>query len=110
MATADREKVIARVQLMFSDLPAANIEDLVAQAEEYFLGLTGRQTVPDRATHLWGDIAAEIKQHGLPASGQQNVSSIKRGDTTVNYSAGGVGNGLSGLDARIALFKVAVIR
>lgn len=110
MAAADREKVITRVQLMFSDLTAANVEDLVAQAEEYFLALTGRHVVPERATHLWGDIAVEIKRNGLPASGQQNVSSIKRGDTTVNYSAGDAGNGLSGLDTRIALFKAAIIR
>nr|WP_319487246.1 hypothetical protein [uncultured Caproiciproducens sp.] len=112
MAAADREKVKAKVQAALTNVSPEKVDDFVNQAEEYFLAKTGRRVVPDRAMYLWIDLAVEISKTGLPASGQQTVSSIKRGDTTIEYDSGSgdSGSGLSGMDARIALFKAAKIR
>lgn len=112
MAAADREKVMEKVQAALPDASSDRVNDLIDQAEEYFLAKTGRRSVPDRAAHLWIDLATEIGKNGLPAGGQQTVSSIKRGDTQIQYSDNvtGSGSGLSGLDARIMLFKAAKIR
>jgi hypothetical protein len=109
MAAADREKVTAKVQSALPDISPDQVNDLVDQAEEYFLAKTGRRSVPDRAARLWSDVAVQISKAGLAANGQQAVSSIKRGDTTIEYNSGS-GSGLSGIDARIALFKAAKIR
>ncbi|WP_283606499.1 hypothetical protein [Faecalispora anaeroviscerum] len=110
MAAADREKVTEKVQTALPSVSPDQVNDLVDQAEEYFLAKTGRRSVPDRAARLWSDLAVQISKAGLAANGQQVVSSIKRGNTTVEYdSAGSSGGGLSGIDARIALFKVAKI-
>lgn len=110
MAAADREKVKEKVQAALPDAAPDQVEDYIDQAEEYFSSKTGRRTIPDRALHIWIDLAVKIgKSGGLQEGGQQAVSSIKRGDTTVEYSSGS-GTSLSSLDARIVLFKVAKIR
>jgi len=108
MAAADRVKVAEIVQAALTEVPPETVGGCISRAEEYFLSKTNRAAIPDRATYLWADLAIEISKNGLPTSGQQTVSSIKRGDTTIEY--GGSGNGLSGIDARIVLFKVAKIR
>ena len=91
MAAADREKVKEKVQAALPEVSSDQVDDYIGQAEEYFYAKTGLQE----------------------GGGQQAVSSIKRGDTTIEYSSGSgsdSGSGLSGLDARIAMFKVAKIR
>jgi hypothetical protein len=115
MAAADREKVKEKVQAALPEVSSDQVDDYIGQAEEYFYAKTGRRTFPNRALHLWIDLAVKIgKSDGLQeGGGQQAVSSIKRGDTTIEYSSGSgsdSGSGLSGLDARIAMFKVAKIR
>ncbi len=112
MAAANRENVKAKVLAALPSVSPEQADDLIDQAEEYFLAKTSRRTVPDRAVHLWIDLAVEIGKNGLPSNGQQTVSSIRRGDTTVEYDSGtaDTGSGLSGLDARIALFRAAKIR
>jgi len=122
MSAADREKVTEKVQAALPDVSPDQINDLINQAEEYFLAKTGRRTIPDRATYLWKDIAVMVGKTGQAAttstanSGPKIVKSVKRGDTTIEYDNGSSdsgnssGAGLSGLDARIAFFKVAKIR
>ena len=114
MSAADREKVTEKVQAALPDVSPDQINDLINQAEEYFLAKTGRRTIPDRATYLWKDIAVMVGKTGQAAT--KIVKSVKRGDTTIEYDNGSSdsgnssGAGLSGLDARIAFFKVAKIR
>lgn len=108
MAVADRAKVTVIVQDALLEVPPETVGDYVSRAEEYFLANAYRANVPARATYLWADIAILISKNGFDTSGQQTVSSIKRGDTTVNYES--TASGLSGITSRIALYKVAKIR
>jgi hypothetical protein len=121
MAAADREKVEARVITAIPDISSDEAKDYVNQAKEYFLAKTGHRSVPDRATYLWGDIAIAIGRSGQVSAGSaissQIVTSVKRGDTTIEYGgnsgssgSGSSSSGLSGIDARIAMFKVARCR
>ena len=111
MAAADREKVLTIVQAALPDKTPDQVNALIDVAQEYYLAATSRNTVPQKATNLWADLAVLISKGGLTASGSQTVSSIKRGDTTIEYNAASASGGnLPGIADRLAWFKVAKIR
>lgn len=85
MAAADKEKVVATVRQRLA-LDADQAAELADRAEEIFLTETGRLQVPDRAFWLWVDLALAVHK-GDTGIGEQQVTSIKRGDTTIQYSS-----------------------
>ncbi|MDL2217386.1 hypothetical protein LJC27_01860 [Christensenellaceae bacterium OttesenSCG-928-M15] len=113
----DRATLIGRVQEKLPDKSPAEIEELVDRAIEHFCSETKRTRIPDRAGWLLVDIAIAFdNQSGSGSSGgmviDAPVSSIKRGDTTIQYATGSSSDGasssnaLSGLESRINKFKV----
>lgn len=107
MAAAQKSQVVEKVRKYLINASDAEIEEAVDRAEEHFLSLTGRRQVPDRALWLWVDTALALHASGADGVSQQ-VSSVKRGDTTIQYQEGA--GGITDIDSRIAKFRVAVSR
>lgn len=84
---ADKERVVTvlRQRLQLEEGQAAELAD---RAEEIFLSETKRLQVPDRAFWLWVDLALAVHSEDV-GTGEQQVTSIKRGDTTIQYSESG---------------------
>lgn len=85
MAAAEKQKVVARLQQRLQ-LEEAEAAELAERAEETFLSETGRAQVPGRAFWLWVDLALAVHRGNTGESSGQ-VTSIKRGDTTIQYAA-----------------------
>lgn len=100
-------KVIARSPEL-TELSAAEAVD---RAEEYFLSQTKRSKVPMSAFYLWVDLA--ICQHSMQqgATSCGMVTSIKRGDTTVQYSDSGAQDAtMADLERRVLSYRVVRMR
>ncbi len=82
---ADKERVVTvlRQRLLVDEAQAVELAD---RAEEIFLSETNRKQVPDRAFWLWVDLSLAVHKGEATAADQQ-VTSIKRGDTTIQYSS-----------------------
>lgn len=103
-----KTKVIEKVSTKLPEVPITDVEDLVSRAEEYFKAKTKRKEVPERAFWLWVDLSVAIYKSSLN-EGEAVVSSVKRGDTTINYGATKV-TSLSSFDEEIKGYKVVVSR
>lgn len=84
MAIADKEKAVGFLRERL-DLTETEATVLAERAEELFLSETGRTQVPARALWLWVDLALIIHAENTGEI-KQPVTSIKRGDTTIQYS------------------------
>ena len=104
---ADREAVIAKIEKRIKgDSDPVELADM---AEEVFLSETGRKVVPQKAFWVWVALAVAMEK-GDSNSGQDDrlVSSVKRGDTTINYSSeAGANDAVSGIMARVRAFRIA---
>lgn len=114
-----REFVIRKLQEKLPDLAEAWACEAAERAEEYFISVTKRSRVPEQARYLWIDLALkflegrEIESGTTSGAGTNSgtVSSIKRGDTTIEYSEGAAAAegavSLSDLEGRVLLYRVA---
>lgn len=117
MAGADKEKVVAAIVRRLEVEPEYALE-LAERAEEMFLAETFRQVVPEKAFWIWVDLASAISGQDTSASGRPGgasgkVSSIKRGDTTIQFdhtSAEATLNLIPGLRSRIQSWRVVRAR
>lgn len=84
MAGADKEKVVGFLQerLYLTEMDAIGLAE---RAEELFMSETGRAQIPERAFWLWVDLALVIHKE-YTGEIKQPVTSIKTGDTTIQYS------------------------
>lgn len=105
MISASKDAAAMKLRRRKPNATDDEIDDYLDRAEAYFCEATGRRSVPARALLLWVDVAAAIGT-GMLDNVQGGVSAIKRGDTTINYSSDAASR-LAGLDARIAMYKVA---
>lgn len=81
---ADKDRVIMVLRFKLQlDEPAAL--ELADRAEEIFLSETYRRNVPDKAFWTWVDLAHAIHKDNT-GTGDRSVTSIKRGDTTIQYN------------------------
>lgn len=105
---ADREWVMRKAHVQLSgEISDEELADWLDRAELYFFACTNRRVVPVRAALLWADIAvAMMRQAGNKEAGGMDtgpVSSIKRGDTTVQYATGA--DAISAFSPDTALMK-----
>lgn len=104
-----KDDVVAKVTEKLSQLSASQIDEFVSRAEEHFLTITKRLEVPPRALWLWVDLSTAFYNDSIGSSG--NVTSIKRGDTTIAYSENP--NSLSNVQTlrnKINSYKVVIAR
>lgn len=101
-----RDDVITRVESQLPTISHEQAVDFVSRAEEHILARTKRRAVPDGASWLWADIAVAIYKD---SQGNAPVSSIKRGDTQINYAAAS-GTELSRFNAKLAAISVVIGR
>ena len=112
MVGADKENVVTKLILQLN-ISSEDALELAERAEEVFLSKTLRTVVPERAFWLWVDLSKVIYSQGSASSGAADggkVSSIKRGDTTIQYdhsSAAAKLNLTPSLLDRIMSWKVA---
>lgn len=90
-------------------LTAIQQSELVSRAEVYFLEQTRRKRVPVTALWLWVDLALAADEERGGGAVAEKVSSIKRGDTTIQYETF-TPVGMSALYNRINQYKVVVTR
>lgn len=114
-----KEFVIRKLQKKLPDLTETQASEAAERAEEYFISVTKRSRVPEQARYLWVDLALKILEEAETESGTASgagvssgkVSSIKRGDTTIEYSEGAAAAegvvSLSDLEGRVLLYRVA---
>lgn len=105
-----KDNVIAIVMEKQTSLSLLQATEYVSRAEEHFLELTKRTTVPPRATWLWVDLSLAFYNESLGGSSGK-VASIKRGDTTVSYADGSAE--LSSIDAlndKVMKYRVVLSR
>lgn len=86
MNAADKEQVVLRLQGRLPEISTEAAAELVDRAEELFCAETGRRVVPERACWLWVDLSEEIHSGAAGGSSGQQISSVRRGDTTISYS------------------------
>ena len=110
-----RTAVLHKLQVKYPDLSGEDAAERVDRAAEYFCSQTGRQHVPPGAFYLWIDMAVRV--HILASSAGQSggmaagaVTSVKRGDTTINYSDGAVAEAMADIYSRIAAYRVVRTR
>ena len=105
-----RDKVITKVSEKLPTLSASDILEYVERAEEYFLTVTKRTAVPEKAFWLWVDIAVTMQKEGVTASGG-NVLSVKRGDTTISYAENAASlSNITSMINRVNSYRVVVSR
>lgn len=114
-----REWVIHKLQEKLPDLTETQASEAAERAEEYFVSVTKRSRVPERARYLWIDLSLKFLEGEKTESGTISnagtgggkVSSIKRGDTTVTYSEQAVAAegavSLADLEGRVLLYRAA---
>lgn len=114
-----KEYVIRKLQEKLPDLTETQVSEAAERAEEYFISVTKRSRVPEQARYLWIDLALKFLEGKETESGTASgagmgggkVSSIKRGDTTIEYSEGAAAAegavSLSDLEGRVLLYRVA---
>lgn len=113
----ERATLIERVQAKLPTKDPALVEELTDRAIEHFCAVTKRMAVPDRAGWLLVDLAVALDRQGVArylteesTGADAPVSSIKRGDTTIQYdtSAGSAVSvySLAALDARIRRYAI----
>lgn len=105
-----KDNVIAIVMEKQPSLSLSQATEYVSRAEEHFLELSKRTTVPPRATWLWVDLSLAYYNESLGSSSGK-VSSIKRGDTAITYAEGSAE--LSSIDAlndKILKYRVVLAR
>jgi len=105
MQMALKDDVVAKVTEKLSQLSPSQVDEYVSRAEEHFLTITKRLEVPPRALWLWGDLSIAFYNDSLGASG--DVTSIKRGDTTIAYAENSAS--LSNVQA-LNSYKVVIAR
>lgn len=103
-----KTKVIEKVSIKLPETPIATVEDIVSRAEEYFKAKTKRREVPERAFWLWVDLSIAMHKSSLNED-ETVVSSIKRGDTTINYGGTNIRT-VSSFDEELKGYKVVVSR
>ena len=107
-----KDNVIAIVMEKQSSLSLSQANEFVSRAEEHFLQITKRTSIPPRASWLWVDLSLAFYNESISAgSSSGKVSSIKRGDTTIQYAEGL--SGLSSVDMlnqKILTYKVVLSR
>lgn len=103
-----KTKVIEKVSIKLPETPIATVEDIVSRAEEYFKAKTKRREVPERAFWLWVDLSIAMYKSSLN-EGETVVSSVKRGDTTINYGTTNIRT-VSSFDEELKGYKVVVSR
>lgn len=106
---ADRGMVLRKAAIALPDISPEELEDWVDRAELYFFARTGRRAVPVRALLLWVDITVALAKQAAAEMGGGRVSSIKRGDTAVQFAEHGTTLGNS-LERRIDYYKAVRTR
>lgn len=101
---ADKERVVTviRQRLQIDEPQAAELAD---RAEEIFLSETKRLHVPDRAFWLWADLAVAVYKRDT-GTGEQQITSIKRGDTAIQYSDSGNNSPVGSVLSRVREWRV----
>ncbi len=110
----DRATLVERILSKYPDMQPDLAGELADRAIEYFCALSKRAVVPARAGWLLVDIAVAFAQQGTAGMATEAsdapVSSIKRGDTTIQYdTASGSAASIysfGALDARIRRFAI----
>ncbi|MEG1632040.1 MAG: hypothetical protein RR251_08520 [Hydrogenoanaerobacterium sp.] len=105
-----KQAVINKVKERLPQQPATAVLECVDRAEEYFLGLTKRKSVPLSAFYLWIDLALRMNKLETGSESSGRISSIKRGDTTIQYENGGSTTDAASLEERILSYRVARAR
>lgn len=106
-----KTRVTEKLQTKYPNKTPAEIDEAVSRSEEYFRSTTRRLEVPEKAFWLWVDLSTAILTGTLTFSGNsgnQVVSSIKRGDTTVSYAESG--STASNLLEQVKTFRVVITR
>lgn len=78
-----RQSIIKKVHQKISTLSLDEASEAVERAELFFLTYTNRKTVPKTAFYLLVDLAISFSKND--AGENQDVKSIKEGDTTVEF-------------------------
>lgn len=103
-----RDVVLRRLQEKLPDLPEKQLEEYIDRAAEYFCAKTKRASVPLSAASLWFDMALRLHSIGTDEAAGK-VTSIKRGDTTVQYSDSRIAEIMTDIDSRVLLYRVVRI-
>lgn len=106
-----KKSVLHKVLERLPEITEANAAEAVDRAEEYFLSQSKRNKVPVSAFYLWVELA--VRQHAAKqgATSGGTVTSIKRGDTTVQYSdSGAQDTAMADLERRVLNYRVVRMR
>lgn len=106
-----KKSVLHRVLERLPEIPENSAAEAVDRAEEYFLSQSKRNKVPVSAFYLWVELAVrqQTLEQGTASGG--TVTSIKRGDTTVQYSdSGAQDTAMADLERRVLSYRVVRMR
>lgn len=100
-----REVILRRLQERLPEVPEPQLEEYLDRAAEYFFAKTKRMSVPLSAGCLWFDMALRLHSVGSgEAAGR--VTSVKRGDTSIQYSDSQVAEAMTDIEGRVLLYRV----
>lgn len=105
----DLATTVERVRITLKDLSDEDIEGLISRAEGHFYEKTKRKEIPGNAAWLIVDLAIGFYRQDIGSGGgEATVSSIKRGDTTIQYNPAidAPRYSFKSLDKRVASFNV----
>lgn len=102
---AVREVILRRLSEKLPDVPEPQLTECLDRAAEYFCAKTKRAAVPISAGCLWFDMALRLHSIGAgePAG---KVTSIKRGDTSIQYSDSQVAEAMTDIETRVLQYRV----
>jgi len=106
-----KDDVVAKVTEKLSQLSPSQIDEYVSRGEEHFLTITKRLEVPPRALWLWVDLSIAFYNDNAPNGSSGNVTSIKRGDTTIAYAENSASlSNVQALSNKLNSYKVVIAR
>lgn len=103
--------VAEKLQNKYPDKTPDDILEAISRSEEYFLSITKRRQVPEKALWLWVDLSAAMLTGTVSFIGSDAVvSSVKRGDTTVSYDPDAANLPVNRLLQQVSGYKVVITR
>lgn len=105
-----RSFVLHRLEEKLPDVPISELEEYTDRAAEYFCSKAKRANVPMSACYLWIDMALRLYNLRDSTDGAGKVTSIKRGDTTVQYSEEQTAMAMTDIESRILDYRAVKIR
>ena len=106
-----KDNVIENVTSKLPEADKPKAEEYVSRAEEHFLTVTKRREIPSTAFWLWVDLSIAFYNDFTAEGSSGNVTSVKRGDTTISYSENSASlTNVQTLDNKLKSYKVVLAR